>query len=288
MAQVDDSDRQRFRELFSAQLELPEEKQDLARIALYLAGEHCPSLDVDRHLAHLDGLAAEAGKQADLSADPGSLFRSLSRYLFENQGFSGNRKNYYDADNSFLNRVLETRQGIPITLSLLYLEVGRRLGLNCYGAGLPGHFIVGLADLDLYLDAFNGGLLLSAVDCRRQVAEGFGSQVLWQEEYLAPCTNREILFRMLTNLKYIFVESRDYLSAIGALERLALINPSMFSIYMELGWCHLNLGQRQAASGYLDRYIEGATSTGNSEDARRQVQTIWESFLRSEQQSDLP
>ena len=278
MVQARNPDRQHFRELFISQLQLPEEKQDLARIALYLAGEHYPSLDVPHHLADLDRLAAEAQKQAVPATDQDTLFRSLSQYLFEIAGFSGNRLNYYDAENSFLNRVLETRRGIPITLSLVYLEVGRRLGLNCYGVGLPGHFLVGLAEPDLYLDAFNGGLLLSAADCRRQVAEGFGSQVPWQEEYLAPCTNREILFRMLTNLKHIFIEQQDYRSAAGVLERLALINPSMFDIFKELGWCHLKLGERRAASEYLDRYIQGASSIGDPEDARRQVQAMWKSL----------
>jgi len=149
-------------------------------------------------------------------------------------------------------------------------------------------FLVGLAEPDLYLDAFNGGLLLSAGDCRRQVAESFGSQVLWQEEYLAPCTNREILFRMLTNLKYIFFEHQDFRSAVGVLERLVLINPSMFDIFKELAWCHLKLGERRAASEYLDRYIQGASSTGDPEDARRQVQAMWESLAGPEQQSDFP
>ena len=287
MAQVRKPDSQHFRDLFIGQLQLPEEKQDLALCALYLAGEHCPSLDVEGQLAHLDRLAAEAQEQAPPAAAQDTLFRSLSRYLFEHAGFSGNAQNYYDADNSFLNRVLETRRGIPITLSLVYLEVGRRLGLNCYGVGLPGHFLVGLAEPDLYLDAFNGGLLLSAADCRRQVAEGFGAQVRWQEEYLAPCTNREILYRMLTNLKYVFFEHQDYRSASGVLERLALINPSMYDSFKELAWCHLKLGERRVASEYLERYIQGAASTGNPDDARRQVQAMWESLAGPEHQSDL-
>ena len=288
MAQARKPDSQHFRELFTSQLQLPEEKQDLARSALYLAGEHYPSLDVEGHLAHLDRLAVEAQMQAVPATDSNTLFRSLSQYLFEDLGFSGNERHYYDADNSFLNRVLETRRGIPITLSLVYLEVGRRLGLNCYGVGLPGHFLVGLAEPDLYLDAFHGGLLLSAADCRRQVAEGFGSHVPWQEEFLAPCSNLEILFRMLTNLKHIFIERQDFRSASGALERLALINPSMFDLYKELAWCHLKLGDRPVASGYLERYIQGASSTGDPEEARRQIQAMWKSLAGPEQQSDLP
>jgi regulator of sirC expression with transglutaminase-like and TPR domain len=288
MVQARKPDKEHYRELFISQLQLPEERQDLARSALYLAGEHCPSLDVEAHLAHLDRLADEAQQQPVPATDQDTLFRSLSRYLFEDAGFSGNGRDYYDADNSFLNRVLETRRGIPITLSLVYLEVGRRLGLNCYGVGLPGHFLVGLAEPDLYLDAFNGGLLLSAADCRRQVAESFGSQVPWQEEYLAPCTNREFLFRMLTNLKFLFFEDQDYRSAAAVLERLALINPSMFDCFKELAWCHLKLGERQAASGYLDRYIQGAASAGDTEVALRKVKAMWGSFARPGQQSDLP
>ena len=147
--------------------------------------------------------------------------------MFQRIGFTGNTDDYYNPDNSFLNRVLETRRGIPITLSLLYLETGTRLGLNCYGVGLPGHFLVGLEELDLYLDPFNIGLLLSAADCRRQVEDHFGSQLEWEDRFLSPYSKRDILFRMLTNLKYNYLQNGDWRSAVGALQRLTLIDPSL-------------------------------------------------------------
>jgi regulator of sirC expression with transglutaminase-like and TPR domain len=245
-----------FRKLFHTQLQLPDEELDLGRAALYLAGEQYPSLDVDGYLRQLDRMAEVVRSEIGDTSDQRRLFRALGHHLFERIGFTGNTDDYYNPDNSFLNRVLETLRGIPITLSLVYLETGRRLGLSCYGVGLPGHFLVGLEELDLYLDPFNAGLLLSSADCRRQVEETFGSRLDWQEEFLSPYSKRDILFRMLTNLKATYLQNEDWHSAVGGLQRLTLIDPSLPYLYKELAWCHLNLGERLAAGNCLEMYAQ--------------------------------
>lgn len=243
-----------FRKLFHSQLQLPDAELDLGRAALYLAGEQFPSLDVEGYLGQLDEMAAAVRAEMEDTTDQRSLSRALGHHLFQRIAFTGNADDYYNPDNSFLNRVLETRRGIPITLCLVYLETGKRLGLSCYGVGLPGHFLVGLEELDLYLDPFNTGLLLSAADCRRQVEDNFGSQLGWQDEFLSPYSKRDILFRMLTNLKYIYLQNEDWRLAVGALQRLTLIEPSLPYLYQEQARCHLNLGEDLAVRNCLEIY----------------------------------
>ena len=174
-----------FQKLFAQQVlrEDPELELDLA--ALYLAGEEYPSVDLVHYLNILDRITSEVDEAAAKAGEASTLVDSLTRYFFDLQGYSGNSADYHNPDNSYLNRVLDTRQGIPITLSVIYLEVCRRLGIPAHGVGLPGHFVIALEDLDLYLDPFNGGQLLSASDCRRLVQDMFGPHLPWREEFLA-------------------------------------------------------------------------------------------------------
>ena len=273
-----------FRKLFHGQLQLPDDELDLAKAALYLAGEQYPDIDLQGYLNQLDEMTAVVRAEIGDTTDQRRLFRALGQYLFERIGFAGHTDDYYNPDNSFLNRVLETRRGIPITLSLLYLETARRLGLSCYGVGLPGHFLVGLAELDLYLDPFNTGLLLSASDCRRQVEDSFGPRLTWRDEFLAPYSKRDILFRMLTNLKYIYFQQRDWRSAVGVLQRLTLIDPSLPDLYQDLAWCHLNLGERLAAANCLEIYAQ-CTGQDPSE-VQQQFESMWISGTDLDQQSN--
>ena len=127
-----------FRDLFTQQIKRPEEDLEMDRAALYLAGEEYPELNVDSQLGSLDSLAQLIMTGSQSSASPAEQASHLGRYLFEELGFKGNTEDYYSPDNSYFNRVLETKVGIPITLSLLVLEIGRRIGLRCRGVGLPG------------------------------------------------------------------------------------------------------------------------------------------------------
>ena len=267
-----------YRDLFCNHLLLPEQQQDISLLALYMAGEHDNSLEVSQHTSYIDSLAEQIKSKSASELDQFSLFRSVSNFLFEEVGFSGNTSDYYNPDNSFLHRVLQTGIGIPITLAIIYMSVSTRVGLHCYGAGLPGHFLVGLSEPNLYLDPFNGGTLLSTTECRTQVLENFGGQVKWQEEFLAPCSNREILFRMLTNLKQIYIDSNEYLPLILVLERLSIINPSLFTLYKELAWCHLKIRDTSTAYEYLDKYVQSATAFGKGNDAKREAEDILESY----------
>jgi regulator of sirC expression with transglutaminase-like and TPR domain len=263
-----------FRGLLGRELRLPEAELGLDRAALYLAGEACPSLEPQRYLEQLDALAAQVREIAGPAAGPEALVQGLHHHIFETLAFTGNPADYYNPDNSYLNRVLDTRAGIPITLSVLYMEVARRLGVECRGIGLPGHFVVRVEPLDLYLDPFHGGLLLSAGDCRRLVQDMFGPSAPWRDEFLTPYTKRDILFRMLTNLKQIFLGNREYHRAVTTLEQMTLVHPDAPPPYKELGWCHLRLEQPQRALECLERYLKLDPAAEDANLVRQQVQAL--------------
>jgi len=196
--------RARFAELMSADAGEP----PLDEAALLIATELQPGLDLIEWLAALDLLAGEC---------PTPTAAGVARYLFDDGHFTGNRRAYYDWRNSCLDRVIATRTGIPISLSVLMIEVARRVGVKLVGVGLPTHFLVGVADdPDVFFDPFAGGRRLD----RRQARELFEGltrgQVPWNDMYLQPTSNHDIVIRMLNNLKAVFVNRADVV-------RLALI-----------------------------------------------------------------
>lgn len=264
-----------FRGLFAQQVRLPDVELDLGRAALYLAGEDYPALGVADCLDHLATLASEVREKVGSTGDQGTLIRALNGHLFEHLGFTGSTVDYYNPDNSFLNRVLETRNGIPITLSVLYMEVGRRLGIACHGVGLPGHFVVGLDELGLYLDPFNSGQLLSGADCRVLLRDMFGERLPWREEFLQPSSKHDILFRMLTNLRQIFIHRKDYARALAVIQRMALVNPTMHFLHKETSWCHLQLKEYHLAIKDLEMYLQGERDPQDADEVRHQIQALW-------------
>ncbi|MBM3942971.1 MAG: hypothetical protein FJ316_08625 [SAR202 cluster bacterium] len=269
-----DSVPEQFRVLFAQEMLRPEEDIQLDRAALYLAGQFCPEMELEQHLKRLEGLAEQVKAAVSPEASPGHWAEALSHVLFRQAGLRGNTEDYYNPGNSYINRVLETGLGIPITLSVIYMEVARRLGISCSGIGLPGHFIVGLPDLDLYVDPFHQGNLLSAMDCRRLIKEMFGERLSWQPEFLAPCTKREILFRMLTNLKQIFVSGDQYPLVIATLQQMTVVHPEQASLYKELAWCHLRLQQPRSALKCLERFQELASPSDHPEQVVQQLHLL--------------
>ena len=263
-----------FRALFAEEMRLPEENLDLQRAALYLAGEEYPNLEADYFLRQRDDMAAEVRSLAGDSAGMDTLARTFNSYLFDVKGFSGNTGDYYDPDNSFLNRVMETGIGIPITLSVLFLGVAKRLGLNCHGVGMPGHFLVKIEELDLYVDPFHGGQLLSAGDCRRLAEQLFGSNVGWDERFLSPTPAISILARMLNNLRIIYSQRRDIVRLLAVLERMMIIDPANVALCRDLAVCHVQQGDSAAAVRSLERLISISTSDRDVAAARSLIDNI--------------
>jgi regulator of sirC expression with transglutaminase-like and TPR domain len=248
-----------FRALFTSQIRQVGAEPDLPLAALYLAGEDCPDLDVNLYLRQIGDMAEEVRSMVGGTAEGEAVARALNHYLFDVKRFSGNDGDYYNPDNSFLNRVMDTGIGIPITLSVLYLGVAARLGLNCHGVGMPGHFLVKLEEIDLYMDPFHGGQLLSAGDCRRLAEQLFGPGFNWDERYLSPTPAISVLARMLNNLRVIYAHRRDLVRLTGVLERMLLIDPTNLALCQELAICHVEQGNISAAVRSLEELISIST-----------------------------
>jgi regulator of sirC expression with transglutaminase-like and TPR domain len=216
-----------IRQLFTEAIRGPENRLDLARTALLLASEAYPGLDILRYVAKLAVMAAAVRPLVTTTDDPTRKIEYLNAYLFDKRGFRGNAEEYYDPRNSFLNDVLDRGLGIPITLSVVYIEVGRRIGMPLQGIGLPGHFLINYAEPgeDIYIDAFNRGRLLSRRGCEELVQQLYGEPVPFQGTFLTPVSKKQILARMLSNLKAIYIQTSDYLKALSAVERLLIIQP---------------------------------------------------------------
>lgn len=274
-----------YRALFTEMVRKPDEDIELDRAALYLAGEEYPAIDVPSLLAELDAFASQIAFRIDPGVATADLAGSIAGYLFNDVGFHGNTGEYYSPDNSFLNRVLETRTGIPITLSLLFMEVGRRLGLKCSGVGLPGHFIVGIDDTGEYLDPFHAGVSLSVTDCSDLVDSMSGGRLAWTDDFLAPVSKHNILFRMLNNLKSVYMQTGAYSKAVGVIQRQSIMSPAIPSLYQEQAWCHAEQQEYRLAIRVLESYLEIAKNqgTGDPEDTKQvqdQINGLWTTLNR--------
>lgn len=180
-----------------------EDHLDLEQGAFLFARYAYPGLDVSVYVRTLDAMAEEVRKRMGTRVSGEEAVKTLGRYLFTEQGFCGNTKNYYDPDNSYLNRVLDRRTGIPISLSVLYLLIGKRLNLPVHGVGMPGHFLVKFEAerYKMFIDCFNAGALLTEKDCQRFLLQaGYG----FDDRYLQPSSTRAILIRMLKNLVAVY------------------------------------------------------------------------------------
>ena len=240
----------------SAQVSRPDGRIDLARAALAIARWEYPRLDADAYLERLDGLARSVDGVRRSPDALGRLHR-LREYLFVEQGFTGNRDDYYDPRNSFLNDVLDRRQGIPITLSLVLMEVGKRLGLAIEGIGLPGHFIAGarLDDSQILLDPFNGGALVTPEECAELVGSVVGLPVTLRPEHYAPVSGRQLLTRMLANLKGAYWRRQEWDRVVGAIDRLLVLDPKAAGEWRDRGVAWSNLGEVRRGLGDWERYL---------------------------------
>ena len=169
-------------------------------------------MDLSPYGRFLDSMAEEVRERLGRKASAEEVVKTMNRYLFVEQGFSGNTEQYYEVENSYLNKVLDRRKGIPISLSAVYLLIGKRLGLPVFGIGMPGHFLVKYETgrYRMFIDSFNGGALLSQKDCARFLEQaGYG----FEERYLQKTPARSILIRMLKNLIAIYNKVEDVTKA---------------------------------------------------------------------------
>ncbi len=217
---------------FAAMLDGSDKAIDLIHAALCIAGEHNPQLDPEDSYRRLAKLAERARVQIDTQQSLGEIATELCYLLYRQVGFSGDSEDYYNPDNSYLNRVLETRRGIPISLALVYIGVAEALGLNIDGLGFPGHFLLKLSVTEgdnkgqtegVIIDPF-AGQVLSIDDCKDLLAVSSGNTLPFKPAFLNSISKRDILRRMLGNLKTIYINKSDYVQALSLCDRLLLLD----------------------------------------------------------------
>ncbi|NET38927.1 MAG: tetratricopeptide repeat protein [Cyanothece sp. SIO1E1] len=251
---------------FYQAIQSPEANIDLATAALYLAQEEYPDLDPTTYLHTLDRMAMAVEARLPRERYPLKVIQTINQYLYEDLGFIGNRSDYYDPRNSFLNQVIERRTGIPITLSLVYLEIAQRINFPMAGVGMPGHFLIRptLADMEVFVDPFNRGEILFAEDCQERLSQLYGSMIQFQPELLETISARHFLARMLNNLKLIYLSQEDMPKALAAIERILLLFPDAPIHLRDRGLIYYHIGLWVEARRDLETYL---AETPTSKDA---------------------
>jgi len=234
---------------------------DLAPAALAIARVEYPSLDAKPYLAQLDRMGVEAtARIRDAGGEP---IRAFNEYLYDEQGFVGNRERYDDPRNSFINEVLDRRTGIPISLAVVYLEVAHRAGLSVDGVNFPGHFLLRIRDGIVndarsdagIIDPFHGGARLSEYDCRQLLRQHVGDEAAFDASLLAPATRHDIVVRMLVNLKRLYVRMRSFPQARFISSLLLGIDPAAISELRDRGLLAYHLQDFAAALRDLEEYL---------------------------------
>lgn len=245
------------RDRFVQEIQQADEAIDLAAAALYIAQEEYPELDCGAYLYRLDTMALQLRDRLPTESYPLKRLRAISEYLFEAQGFVGNSQNYYDPRNSFLNQVLDRRTGIPITLSLVYLELARRIGFPMAGVGMPGHFLLRptLEDMAIFVDAFHKGEIMFEEDCRDRIQMLYGKDVRLRPEHLDPIGPRPFLARILMNLKVIYLQQQDIARALSTVDRILLLMPDSLLERRDRGLIYYRQGQLGQARQDLKYYL---------------------------------
>jgi regulator of sirC expression with transglutaminase-like and TPR domain len=257
--------RRRLTELLAAH-----ETFDLVDAALLVALEEYPELDLDRERQRVREIAVAGAARVEGLANPFARLDGLRVYLFEELGFRGNQEEYEDPRNCYLNEVLDRRVGIPLTLSILLMEVARTAGFEARGIGLPGHYVSRLtyAGRALLVDAFHGGHVITPEDCRELVIRATGRPSLYRPELLEGASARTTLCRLLLNLKRIYLAREDYTRALSAVERLLLVAPDDPRELRDRGFLQAYLGRPVAAVADLEAYLALAPSAPDADTVR--------------------
>ncbi len=260
-------------QLIAEALRLPESESRLDVLALLIARLEYPELDTEAYLRRLDELAARVAAGAELDgAPPLSVISVLNRCLFDEEKFQGNVDGYYDPRNSFLNDVLDRRTGIPITVSMVYMEVARRLGHRFRGIGMTGHFLVrGPGPAGIIVDPFHRGRILTEADCEERLREIYGPPTRLEPAFLKPVGNKYIVTRMLGNLRTIYRNSRMYRKELNIVSVLLEIYPRAAEDYKQRAALHQALGNSSRASADFEKYLEMAPEAGDADEVRQTI-----------------
>jgi regulator of sirC expression with transglutaminase-like and TPR domain len=237
----------------------------LLEAAISLAHDEYPDLDVQQALGEVDQMQARLKRRIPVDAPPMHRLRVLNQFFFNSLGFGGNVNNYYDPDNSYINQVLRTRRGIPISLAVVWLELAQGLGLSARGVAFPGHFMVkvNLPKGQVVINPFDGASL--SRDELAERLEPFRRKSGLVDEfevplglYLQATPPRAIIARMLRNLKEIYKSQKDWPRQIAVLDRLTILLPQAWEEHRDRGLAHAELGHNSQAVKDLETYLVNA------------------------------
>jgi regulator of sirC expression with transglutaminase-like and TPR domain len=255
---------------------IEDEQIDLIRAALTVAHTEYPDLEIEEYAARIERMASRV---ASLAEDLGSkgTFAALNHVVFEQANLRPNRENYYDPRNSFLNDVLDRGLGIPITLSIIYMEVARRVGFPLAGVGMPGHFLLkhyGPDGQETLIDCFNRGDVISRQDCQSRLDEIYSGEMAFRPEFLHPISRRQILMRLLNNLKTIYLSTRNFRKALPIADLIVILYPQSSDDVKQRALLRYSMGMHRLAAEDLDEYLKISPKASDADDIRQMAQSI--------------
>lgn len=262
---------------FEKMMKQPEEQIHLAEAALYIARDEYPAIDISGYLAQLKEWGTLL-KRESTKKPASSRLDLLNDLLFQKMQFSGNIDNYYDPKNSFLNDVIDSRKGIPISLSVIYLELAWSLGLDATGVGFPGHFLVRVNHRGsiVYVDAFYKGRMMTAEECAefwKDISEG---EVEFHSSFLSQLNKHQILIRMLRNLKGIYLEQKNYKKLIRVMDKLVVMNPHLPEEVRDRGIIHYQIQAFRLALKDFEGYLSVASEAEDAGVIHQYVEVLRE------------
>ena len=256
--------------------DVEDEKIDLIRSALVIARTEYPALDIEEYAGQVERMSRRAAALAAGLGGPG-IRAALNQVMFEEANLRGNREDYYDPRNSFLNDVLDRGLGIPITLSIIYMEVAKRVGFLLSGVGMPGHFLLkhyGDDGQEILIDCFNRGDILSRQDCQSRLDEIYSGEMALRPEFLHPISRRQILTRMLNNLKTVYLSTRNFRKALVIADLILVIHPRSAEDVKQRALLRYSMGMQALAAEDLDEYLKISPTASDGEEVRQMSLSI--------------
>jgi regulator of sirC expression with transglutaminase-like and TPR domain len=262
---------------------IDDERIDMLRAALTFARIEYPQLDACPYITQVEGLSRRVSEKIDDPGDPAQCIAALNYVLFDEEMFRGNTADYYNPRNSFINDVLDRRLGIPISLALLYMEVARRAGFQLFGVGMPGHFLLKHYDIDgrsFFIDAFERGSVLSEEDCKHKIESIHAGQITLRPEFLLIVTRRQMLTRMLNNLRAIYLARRDFRRAVQVVDLILVIYPRSPEDVKQRAALRYNLNDFKGALNDFEEYVKMAPDASDAEEIRQTALGLRRSMAR--------
>jgi regulator of sirC expression with transglutaminase-like and TPR domain len=254
----------------------PDEALELARVALLVAAESDLEVDIDGELRQLEGWADELRSRVTPDLNNLQKLARLRSFVFDDLGFRGDRRDYYSPSNSLLHQVMKRRRGIPLTLSIVFMELGWRIGIPFEGVAFPGHFLVRLPGepRDLLLDPYKRGMMVHEEDCRQMLLESTGGRMSYDPTLTASVGKRDMVARLLHNLKGAYLRAGDDAQALAAVERLLVLSPDDPEEIRDRGLLLFRMQKYGAALESLNAYLASAAGAADHETIAGHVRTL--------------